>query len=274
MSNELVHTDIKTITAEIKMLKEQTAQNIIEIGKRLIQAKEKLQHGDWLPWLENEVDFTQRTAQRFMKVSQEFGNTTSMSHLGSGKLFSLLSLPAEKRETFIKENPVNEMTTRELQAAIRAKKEADRKVAELEKQNKIAAEQNMNSIGRIYRLEEELDELKKHRSGEVIKEVEKEVVPNDYIEMKARVERFEKMFNDQNKKSVVELSGLVMKIEDLLQNELAPVKYSKAIAEQHDDEKLSNNLKEIVFRVRNWCDEMDDLLENKEFVNAEVVNCE
>jgi len=209
-----------------------------------------------------------------MKVSQEFGNTTSMAYLGSGKLFSLLALPAEKRETFIKENPVNEMTTRELQAAIRAKKEEDKKISELEKQNKIAAEQNKNSIGRIYRLEEELDELKNQKSGEIIKEIEKEVIPNDYIEMKARVERFEQMFKDQNKKSVVDLSVLLTKVEDLLQNDLAPVKYSKSIAEQRDDETISSNLKEILFRVRNWCDEMDELLGIKGFVNAEVVNCE
>jgi hypothetical protein len=92
-----------------------------------------LPHGEWGKWLEDKVDFTDRTAQRFIRVSKEFSNMTSLSSLGSRKLFALLDVPSEEREEFIS-NPhevngeiktVDEMTTRELQKTIKEKKELE-----------------------------------------------------------------------------------------------------------------------------------------------------
>ena len=53
---ELTEFNIEKTTTEILILKEQTAQNIIEIGKRLIEVKENLEHGQFMKWLESEVD--------------------------------------------------------------------------------------------------------------------------------------------------------------------------------------------------------------------------
>lgn len=128
--NEIQTTVIDTLTTEILILKQQTAQNIIEIGKRLMSVKESLPHGGWGKWLKEQVDFTDRTAQRFMKVASEFSNATTLSDLPKSKAFALLELPQEDRESFVKENPVNEMTTRELQKAIK-----DRDKAVKEKNN-------------------------------------------------------------------------------------------------------------------------------------------
>lgn len=102
--------------------KQQTAQNIIEIGKRLIKIKEKLPHGEWGNFLKEKVDFTERTAQRFMRVANEFSNPTTLSDLGQSKLFALLDLPSDEREEFISQphevngqtKTIDEMTSREL----------------------------------------------------------------------------------------------------------------------------------------------------------------
>ena len=59
---ELTEFNIEKTTAEILILKDQTAQNIIEIGRRLIEVKERLEHGEYLKWLKEKVDFTERTA--------------------------------------------------------------------------------------------------------------------------------------------------------------------------------------------------------------------
>jgi hypothetical protein len=119
---------LELIEAEINFYKGRTADGIIEIGKRLIEAKEQISHGEWGKWLEEKVDFSQNTAGQFMRVAREFSNSESIANLGTRKLFLLLDVPSDEREEFIKENPVETMTTRELQEAIKAKKELEEKL--------------------------------------------------------------------------------------------------------------------------------------------------
>ena len=42
--------------------------DVIEIGRRLAECKEHVGHGGWLPWLEREFGWKERTAQNFMQV--------------------------------------------------------------------------------------------------------------------------------------------------------------------------------------------------------------
>jgi len=126
--NEIQTTVIDTLTVEILILKQQTAQNIIEIGKRLIAAKEKLAHGEWGKYLEEKVDFSQPTANRFMKVANEFSNSSTLRNLSQSKVFALLSLPQEEREEFVQVNDIEAMSTRELQKTIKEKQDLEAKL--------------------------------------------------------------------------------------------------------------------------------------------------
>ena len=121
---------VETLTTEILVYKQQTALNIIEIGKRLIQVKEQLPHGGWGKYLEEQVDIHERTAQKFMKAATEFSNTPSTAYLGMGKVFELLELPADQREGFIQSHPVDDMTQKQLREAIKAQKDAEQQVTE------------------------------------------------------------------------------------------------------------------------------------------------
>lgn len=58
MQQVIVKSDLEKIEKEIITLKNQTAENIIQIGYKLIEAKEKLPHGEWGAWLENKVAFS------------------------------------------------------------------------------------------------------------------------------------------------------------------------------------------------------------------------
>src|SRR5690625_4926220 len=74
--------------------------------------------------------------------------------------------------------------------------------------------------------------------------------------------------------AATELSALVVKIEHLLKDELAPIKYSRAITEQRDNEVVQRNLSEIVSIVRGWCDEMDSYLNKNNYIDVEVISYE
>lgn len=126
--------DIETITAEIIRLKQDAGSAILSIGDRLMEAKAVLSHGEWLPWLTERVEFSERTAQNFMRLAREWSNPQALADLGATKALTLLALPPEERETFMTENhlvggqekTVVDMTSRELEKAIRERDEARR----------------------------------------------------------------------------------------------------------------------------------------------------
>jgi hypothetical protein len=59
-------------TSEIKGLMRKAAQDIIDIGQKLIEVKARLPHGHFGPWLEAEFEWSEPTAQRFMRVCGAF----------------------------------------------------------------------------------------------------------------------------------------------------------------------------------------------------------
>ena len=131
---------IEAITNEILDLKQTAGEAILEIGNRLIEAQTILSHGDWLVWLAEQVEFSPRTAQRFMRLAREWSNATALSHLGATKALALLALPEKERDEFLEEHNVVDMTTRQLEQAIKERDEA-RKAAEDARADALTAEQ-------------------------------------------------------------------------------------------------------------------------------------
>lgn len=68
------------------------------IKKQSHSRKLDLQHGEWGKWLEEKVEFTDRTAQKFMKVASEISNSQTYSNLTQSKVFALLDLPQDQRQ--------------------------------------------------------------------------------------------------------------------------------------------------------------------------------
>lgn len=145
--------DIETITAEIIRLKQDAGSAILGIGDRLIEAKAMMSHGEWLPWLMERVEFSESTAQRFMRLSREWRNPSALTDLGATKALTLLALPPEEREAFMSENhlvdgqekSVVDMTSRELEKAIRERDEAQ-KAAEAARAEALTAEESRSKM--------------------------------------------------------------------------------------------------------------------------------
>jgi len=91
-------------TEEIRDLVRKTAQDIYRIGEKLIQVKERLPHGQFGPWLDEEFGWSKRTAQQFMSVPRSF-KSEKFSDLdaGTSALYKLAapSAPEEAREEAI-----------------------------------------------------------------------------------------------------------------------------------------------------------------------------
>lgn len=183
--------DIHTITQEILDLKKLAGGAILDIGRRLIEAKEQLTHGEWLPWLNEQVEFSERTAQNFMRLAREWTNPQTLADLGISKALTMLALPAEEREQFAAGHDVAAMSARELEKAIRERDAAQNKVDDLEAgmedlredleraENKAlsAVEETRYYTNQVERLERELKELK-NRPVEVAVEVDQNAIDN------------------------------------------------------------------------------------------------
>lgn len=131
---------IETITDEILDAKRTGGEAILTIGRCLIEAKDMLPHGEWLPWLNERVELSERTAQKFMRLAQKWSNPSALADLGATKALMLLALPEEERDEFIEDHNVIDMSTRQLEQAIKERDEA-RKAAEAAKADASVAEQ-------------------------------------------------------------------------------------------------------------------------------------
>ena len=138
------------VAAEIRSYTWSMLTNIIEIGRRLVEAKEMLPHGEFMNWCTENFGYSKSQTNNFMRLYEAYGseqksmfgaelNRQTFGTLNYSKALALLALPsAEEREAFIEENNVDEMTTRELQQAIREKQEAERALGDEKKQREEA----------------------------------------------------------------------------------------------------------------------------------------
>ena len=117
-SVELSH-NLTTVTTEIKAYQSIGGQAIFEIGRRLKWVKENdLTHGEFGKWLDS-IQMNQSTANKFVKIVDEFPNSESVPNLGWAALYQIATMPVDERDKPQKldsgeiKKP-DEMTVREL----------------------------------------------------------------------------------------------------------------------------------------------------------------
>ena len=123
---------LEDITNNILRNKQVGGEALLAIGRDLIEVKGKLAHGEWLDWLTEKVSYSPRTAQKIVKLARDWTNASTLAHLSASKAFDLLALPESERDAFIsethivdgEEKTVIDMTSRELEKAIRERDEA------------------------------------------------------------------------------------------------------------------------------------------------------
>ena len=84
---------LATIVTEVKRTFRDDISNIIKRGELLQQAKDQIEHGGWLRWLEANFNWDEQMAQRAMSVAK-FAvkyDTVSALHLSKGVLYGLAS---------------------------------------------------------------------------------------------------------------------------------------------------------------------------------------
>ncbi|WP_188068624.1 DUF3102 domain-containing protein [Brevibacillus brevis] len=158
--SELVRS-AEVIAAEIRSIDAQTREIVlrsaIEIGNRLNEAKELVAHGEWGPWLEANVHYSQSTANNFMRIAEEYGsNFQAIENLTYTKALALLGVPADEREQFAQENDVDNMSARELQQTIKEKKLLEKELKKIQQAAEKERKEREALSGKLASQEEQL----------------------------------------------------------------------------------------------------------------------
>lgn len=123
---EVIGAEIRSLTTQARTI---TLWYGIEIGRRLHEAKDMLEHGEWLDFLEKNTEFSQPTASRFMRLYKEYGadqnslfgaesKYSTLNNLSITNALRLISIPEEEREQFAAENNVENISSAELEKLI------------------------------------------------------------------------------------------------------------------------------------------------------------
>ena len=191
---EVIGAEIRSLTTQARSI---TLWYGIEIGRRLTEAKEMVNHGEWLPFLEQQTEFSQPTASRFMRLYKEYGadqnslfgaesKYATLNNLSISNALRLLALPEEERESFATENDLENKSAREVEALIREKTALEQQLKEAKEGQALAlaeamaerdssqaelhttAEQLKTARERIRQLEERPTEVAVERDEEAI----------------------------------------------------------------------------------------------------------
>ena len=144
---DIIGAEIRGLTQQAKTM---TLWFGIEIGRRLTEAKEMLEHGQWLAYLKEQTEFSRSSAGRLMTLYKEYGaaqtslfgaesNYPTLNNLSISNALRLLAVPEDEREEFAAEHDVEHMSARELDELIKQRDEAEQRAAKAEKQVQQAA---------------------------------------------------------------------------------------------------------------------------------------
>lgn len=144
------------IAGEINLIRKQTEERVlaasIEIGRRLQEAKGMVPHGEWADWLNQNVRYSQSTADNLMRIAAEYGDEQISMFSGKAKsetfakitysqAIALFALPEPDRETFVETHDMESMSARDVQEEIRSiRTEAETAVKERDAAVKDAAD--------------------------------------------------------------------------------------------------------------------------------------
>ncbi len=176
----------RAIQADLK----RTAEGAIQIGTQLLAVKQRLEHGQFMTWVQSEFGMSRQTCQNFMNVARAFSDKLpTVGNLPLKVLYELATAPDSIVEQVEQQQlPASLPAIREAKAALKAAQEAERhardeaeqakhtatlREQELEQTRRHAEERQRTLTEQINRLQEELTRLTTPQV--VTKEVE--VVP-------------------------------------------------------------------------------------------------
>lgn len=209
---------LPVIISEIKIIEQHVTKTAIEgaiqIGERLQEAKELAGHGNFGQWCQENLNYSQDTAQKFMKLAREYGgqnnvlaNTAMSRNFSISNALSLLKVPEEDREKFIEEHPVEDMKNKDLEDEIR-KLKAEKAALEEEVENVAKDRSEVNE--QLAEAEKEVEVLKAKLSTQP---AEPQADPKELARLQEKLRKAEESLKKEKEKLKKEQEDRQMAID-------------------------------------------------------------
>ena len=190
----------------------------IQIGLKLQEAKAMIPAGEWVKWLDENLNYSQRQAYNFMEIADGYGdknspyfNLQTSANLSISKALELLRLPEEAVETFAEEHDIESETVKSLRAEIsrlnEEKEAAERKAEMIDHNNNDIRKELASMQGKLAESvsEEEFNEM------QAAAQAQKEGLTKELNAARAEIEEI----NLKLKKSKEDLKTQKAKLKEL-----------------------------------------------------------
>ena len=137
--------DSAVIASEINYIKRRTCEQVlsasVEIGRLLCEAKDAVPQGAWMDWLEENVAYSQSTANNLMALYREYGEQAQIGffeenrleifgNLSPSQALALIPLPYAERKEYVETHDMADTSVRDIQEEIKARKAAEEALAD------------------------------------------------------------------------------------------------------------------------------------------------
>lgn len=248
---------LPVIASEILYIESQVAKTAldgaIQIGIKLKEAKEKVDHGQWEDWCSENLNYSKSKAEKMMKIATEYGDENSpyaktymCTDLSISKALRLLQVPESEVESFAEKNDIQDMTVKELEDKIKAlKQEKEDQSVEMEKEILGLQEQMEQKNDEAERLTRELAALKSQTAD-----------PDEITKLEEKLQKTKIRENELKEKLKAEKEARNQEIQKALEKEGDKLKAEAetAAAKQieitrRDNESMAQQIKELEAKI-------------------------
>lgn len=263
-------------------------QCALNIGQQLLEAKKIIKHGEWTNWLKERVQFSERTAQNYMKIYKETEKngspllkTQAFADLGYSQVIEILSLPGDMQEEFLTMHEAKEMSSREIKKAVaemKAQNEtlmAQLKTMEKDREDVLKAKEQQEKAVSTLRAEVKQLEHDKRTAAE-LKNKELEVA------IEKAIKGTEKKIATAEKRS----ADLQAQLDKIAEAHTAELEKLKAKAEKEKEALIQKKEKELQKKTESFNDQLMKMQESldsaekakhdaeaKAAINEDIVKC-
>lgn len=181
MTPEQLRPEINALYHQTEAVGNIAVMMMAETGRMLLAVKDKVKHGEFETWCDENLDFSKSKAEKMMRLAEKtadeksiFSNPYTFTDLSISKVLTLIAAPEEVAAEVIESGDAEDMTVRELQEQIKTLKEEKEQIsAALEDaKSKGASEKELNSLKKKLEYEKGQNTLLKEKSE---KDIEKAV---------------------------------------------------------------------------------------------------